>query len=67
VVKILWSVLTKILLPIGLSSIAEFVDKFVAHLQRPRAKVRPRQIDRMRDELNAAAQHSLSGNGADWA
>lgn len=61
-VKILWSMLTKILLPIDLSRISEFLKKFVAHLQRPKAKTRPRQIDRMRDALTAAAQLS-----PDWA
>ena len=62
VVKILWTVLIRILVPIDLSRIPEFLDKFVAHLQRSRAKVRPRQIDRMRDSLSGAAQHS-----PDWA
>jgi hypothetical protein len=54
VVKILWSVLTKILLPIDLSRIPEFLEKFVVHLQRPRAMTRPRQIDRMREMMRAA-------------
>jgi len=67
VVKILWSMLTKILLPIDLSRIPQFVEKFVAHLQRPLAKTRPRQIDRMRDALNDAAQHLRGSNATDWA
>jgi hypothetical protein len=62
VVKILWSVLTRILLPIDLSRIPQFLEKFVAHLQRPLAKTRPRQIDRMRAALNAAAQQTHALN-----
>jgi hypothetical protein len=56
VVKILWSVLTKILLPIDLSRIPEFLEKFVVHLQRPRERLRPRQVDQMREIMRAAVQ-----------
>lgn len=57
-VKILWSLLTKMLLPIDPSRVHQFLDAFVKQLERPGAMTRPRQIDRMRDALNAAAQDS---------
>jgi len=44
----LWSLLPNALLPIPLSNIGDFLDRFVAQLLRPNGKVRPRQIDRLR-------------------
>jgi hypothetical protein len=44
----LWSLLPNALLPIPLSTTAAFLDRFVAHLLRANGRVRPRQIDRLR-------------------
>lgn len=53
--QVLWKLLPKSLLPIPLSGIRQFLDKFVLHLQRPRASARPRQIDRMREAFRVAS------------
>jgi len=56
--KVLWNLLPVSLLTIPVSGIAEFLQKFVAQLERPRAKVRPRQIDRMREMMNTAGSYA---------
>jgi len=43
-----WSLLPNALLPIPLSNIGDFLARFVAHLLRANGKVRPRQLDRLR-------------------
>jgi hypothetical protein len=45
----LWSQVPNALLPIPWADIRGFLDRFVAQLLRPNGKVRPRQIDRLRD------------------
>ena len=47
----LWSLLPNALLSIPLSGIGDFLDRFVAHMLRSNAKVRPRQIDRLRETI----------------
>jgi len=46
---LLWSQLPGALLPVPWSDIRGFLDRFVAQLLRPNGKVRPRQIDRLRE------------------
>jgi hypothetical protein len=45
----LWSLLPGALLPVPWHDIHGFLDRFVAQLLRPNGKVRPRQIDRLRN------------------
>jgi hypothetical protein len=45
----LWSLLPGALLPIACKDILGFLDRFVVQLLRPNGKVRPRQLDRLRD------------------
>jgi len=54
VVSLLWSQLPGALLPIRWSDIRGFLDRFVAQLLRPNRKVRPRQIDRLRQLIVGA-------------
>jgi len=48
VVTVLWGLLCHAMLPISLAAVAGFVQRFLAEMERPNTKVRPRQIDRMR-------------------
>lgn len=50
-----WSLLPGALLPIAWADIRGFLDRFVAELLRPNGKLRPRQIDRLRDIILPAA------------
>ena len=47
----LWSLLPGALLPIPLCAIRAFLERFVAHLLRPNIKVRPRQVERIRQQM----------------
>jgi hypothetical protein len=52
----LWSLLPNALLPIRFDGIGAFLDRFVAEMMRPNAKVRPRQIDRLRSIIFGPAE-----------
>jgi hypothetical protein len=47
----LWSLLPGALLPVPLRDIQDFLDRFVIHMQRPRSKARPRQVERLRQQF----------------
>jgi hypothetical protein len=54
VVSLLWSQLPGALLSVPWSDIRGFLERFVAQLLRPNGKVRPRQIDRLRELVTGA-------------
>lgn len=47
----LWSLLPGALLPVPLRDIPAFLERFVTHLLRPNVKVRPRQVERIRQQF----------------
>lgn len=58
VVSMMWSQLPGALLPIDWRDIGSFVERFVAELCRPNGKVRPRQLDRLRDIISLEARQA---------
>jgi len=54
----MWSQLPGALLPIDWRDIGSFVERFVAELCRPNGKVRPRQLDRLRDIISLEARQA---------
>jgi hypothetical protein len=41
------------LLPVPLCDIPTFLERFLSHLLRPNTKVRPRQVERMRQQFGS--------------
>ena len=46
-----WSLLPGALLPVPLSDLPDFLERYLAHLLRPNIEARPRQVDRLRQQL----------------
>lgn len=58
VVSMMWSLLPGALLPVDWRDIGSFLERFVAELRRPNGKVRPRQLDKLRDIITLEARHA---------
>jgi hypothetical protein len=58
VVSMMWSLLPGALLPVDWRNIGGFLKRFVRELGRPNGKVRPRQLDKLRDLFALEARHA---------